>query len=361
MACSYDHQWTFSREFHVSPFNDRSGFYTVSVKSPSHPPTPAKIDFQTNFEYPRPAVRVHLYTASEEDPSTKGVLKLTALLRPTTATPLTSLSLLRALVQAPFALLITMPRILYVAWTLHFRKQLDVFPRPEPLPAVTDWDPTPAQKSFKMGGGVKWLDEGIFERFSRHRVTKFLKRRAEEVGVEIILIAPDPAVPRLSFLPSGPGNDILTISYLSSRIFTVLFMSPSAQHALLLGCDTEGIFQTSSRDLFQTIFSSSTQPMNRTWLQHLRSQPLPQSLSLPIPDIQFLDDHSFVGISQFAFVINSLRFLDWLEKTAFQLSRARIVDGREPWRQWDRASAKFHSEDNIIKRYSLGSVRRNAI
>ncbi|KAF8804410.1 hypothetical protein BYT27DRAFT_7340075 [Phlegmacium glaucopus] len=353
----YDHQWTFGREFHVSPFNDRSGFYTVSVKSPSHPPTAAKIDLQTNFEYPRPAVRVHLYTASGENPSTKGVLKLTALLRPITATPLTSLSLLRALVQTPFALLMTMPRILYVAWTLHFRKRLDAFPRPEPLPAVKDWDPIPAQKPFKTGGGVKWLDEGIFERFSRHHVTKFLKKRAEEVGVEIILVAPDPSVPRLSFLSSHPTNDILTISYLSSRIFTILFTSPSAQHALLLGCDTEGIFRTSSRDLFQKVFSSNTQPMNPTWLQDLRSRQLPQLLSLPIPNSHFLDDNSFVGITQTAFVIYSLRFLDWLEKTVFRLSRARIVEGREPWRQWDRASAKFHNEDNPIKSNSLGSVR----
>lgn len=293
------------------------------------------MDFETNFESPRPAVRVHLYTASEEDSSTKGVLKLTALLRPTTATPLTSLTLLRALVRTPFALLITFPRILFVAWTLHYRKQLDVFPRPEPLPTVKDWDPIPTQTLYhKTGGGVRWQDEGIFERFSRHYITRFLKKRAEEVGVEIILIAPDSSVPRLSFSSSHPTNDILIISYLSSRMFTILFMSPSAQHALLLGCDSERIFQTSSRDLFQRIFSSNTQPMNRTWLQHLRSRLLPQSLGLPIPNLHFLDDNSFVSIS---FVIVSLEFLGWLEKTVFQLSRTRIVEGQEPWLQWDRA------------------------
>lgn len=336
IAHSYDHQWTFCREFHVSPFNDRSGFYTVSIKDPHHPPTPADINSQWNFERPRPAVRVHLYTASEENPSTRGVLKLTALLRPTVATPLTSLSLLGALVRTPFALLVTFPRIVFVAWILHYRKQLDVFPRPEPLPAVKDWDPVPAQGQLnKTGGGVKWQNEGIFEQFSRRRITRFLKKRAKEVGVEIILIAPDPSAPRLSFSSSHPTTDILTISYLSSRMFTILFMSPSAQHALLLGCDTEGIFQTSSRDLFKRIFSPVTQPTSRTWLQHLRSQPLPQSLILPIPNLHFLDEDSFVDIAS---VIISLRFLDWFEKTIFWLGRARIVKGQEPWHQWDRAS-----------------------
>jgi len=74
--------------------------------------------------------------------------------------------------------------------------------------------------------------------------------------------------------------------------------------------------------------------MNRTWPQHLRSRLLPQSLGLPIPNLHFLDDNSFVSIS---FVIVLLGFLDWLERTVFQLSRTRIVEGQEPWLQWDRA------------------------
>lgn len=297
-------------------------------------------------------MRVHLYTASEEDPSTKGVLKLTALLRPTTATPLTSPSLLRALVQTPFALLMTLPRILFVAWTLHYRKQLDVYLRPEPLPAVKDWDPMPTQRQFRTGGGVKWLEEGIFERFARRRITKFLKKRAEETGIEIVLIGPDPSFPQLSISSSHPGNDILTISYLSSRVFTILFMSPSAEHALLLGCDTERIFDTSSRDLFKRAFSSITQPINQTRLQDLRSQQLPKSLNLPIPKSHFLDGDSVFNTLHFGFLIRSLRFLDWLERMIFQLSRTRIVEGQEPWRQWDRA-ASLHSEDDPIKRPSL--------
>ncbi|KAE9400311.1 hypothetical protein BT96DRAFT_993166 [Gymnopus androsaceus JB14] len=31
----YKHQWTFRRAFHVSPFNDRTGFYTVALSAPS--------------------------------------------------------------------------------------------------------------------------------------------------------------------------------------------------------------------------------------------------------------------------------------------------------------------------------------
>jgi Protein of unknown function (DUF1365) len=332
---SYDHQWTFPREFQVSPFNDRSGFYTVAIKSPSHPPTPAKIDFQTKFEHPRPAVRVHLYLASEEDPSVRGALKMRALLRPTISTPLTSISLLSAIAQAPFDLCLTYPRIAFNAWILHYRKRLDVFPRPEPLVVVNNWCPVPG-----LGGCVRWQEEGRFERFCRDRISKFLKKRAEELGVEIILIATDPSVPRLSYSSSYPAHATLTISYKSSRLFTILFMTPSEQHALLFGCDTEKIFQPSSRDLFKKVFSSNIQPMNRTWTQYLRIQPLPQSLSLPIPNFHFMDVDSFV-IS--AFLILSLRFLEWLDTTLYQLCRSRFVKGQEPSHQWDRA-ASLHSE-----------------
>ena len=124
---------------------------------------------------------VHLYLASEEDPSIKGALKMRALLQPTTATPLTSISLLCAISQAPFDLLLTYLRILFNAWKLHYRKRLDVFLHPEPLVVVKDSCPIPAP-----GGCVRWQDERVFERFCQDHISKFLKKRAKELGVEII-------------------------------------------------------------------------------------------------------------------------------------------------------------------------------
>ncbi|KAJ2934769.1 hypothetical protein H1R20_g2323, partial [Candolleomyces eurysporus] len=144
----YDHQWTFPRQFHVSPFNDRSGYYTVSVKRPSHPPTPTLCS--ESAEPPKPTVRVQLYTdrapssspnplspnppsPDPEHPNSyfptpnadfRGELKLTAILRPTESIPLNGsvLPLLKSLMKMPFDLLLTTARIDYQAFILHYGK-----------------------------------------------------------------------------------------------------------------------------------------------------------------------------------------------------------------------------------------------
>lgn len=107
---------------------------------------------------PRPAVRVHLYTASVDDPTQRGALKLTALLRPMQAMPLASRVLLCALSKAPLALLSSFLRILYVAGILHYAKRLDVYLRPDPLPAAAGWRPeSPAggvDSPLPLGTGV---------------------------------------------------------------------------------------------------------------------------------------------------------------------------------------------------------------
>lgn len=344
---SYDHEWTFNREFHVSPFNDRSGFYAVSIKSPSHPPMVGRID---SLPPPKPSVRVHQYTASEDNPTRRGTLKLTALLRPTHATPLTAPSWLFALTQAPFALLLTFPRILYVAGILHYAKRLDVFLRPDPLPAVEGWNEVPA-------GGVRWLDEGATDRSARKRVEGFLTRRSMETKTTVILVSSDPHVPEVTFAPTDKTPACLTIYYTSPRFFSVLFLSPSADHALLLGCDTENIFQVSDKDLFLSLFSSSAEcGKNKRLLQRMRCFNIPQSLDLPIPATHYLDEYSPLasGLSLLA-----VHVLDWFEKRIFSLAQARVVEGQEPWKQWERAAARRSGISTpFVAASVLGSVRR---
>ncbi|KAF9553860.1 hypothetical protein CPC08DRAFT_672793 [Agrocybe pediades] len=323
----YDHQWTFRREFHVSPFNDRSGFYKISVKRPTHSPS----QIADLYEAPRPSVRVHLYTASEDN--TIGQLKLTALLRPSKSTPLTTSSLLWAILKAPSALLLTMPRILYVAWILHYKKHLDVYLRPEPLPA-SHTKPTP--------GGVKWLEETLLERFARQRVVSFLQKRAVQIGMKIVLAPADPIMPRTIFAPDRISSSAeLTISYLSPRFFTILFLAPSAEHALLLGSDTEHLFDASSRESFLRVFSRiGDKTSGGCWLQHLRASGISEQITIPIAPNHFLDDNE-ACLSGIIILIH--RFLDGLEKWVFTITRARIVKGQEPWKQWERASNVFRT------------------
>ncbi|KAF8901066.1 hypothetical protein CPB84DRAFT_1680158 [Gymnopilus junonius] len=347
----YDYQWTFPRGFHVSPFNDRSGFYTVSVKKPTHPPS---VSSDTEFSPPRPAVRVHLYTACDAEPDRKGQLKLTALLRPTRSTPLTTLSLLFSLVKAPLALFLSMPRILFMAWKLHYQKRLDVFIRPEPFPASEGLHPGSVR-----AGGVKWLDEGVLESFARQRVVRFLRQRVQETGIEVVLIAADPSIPRPTISPDRSASLQLTISYLSTKVFTTLLLCPSAEHALLLGSDTERTFGVSSRELFLTLFSTPNSAGQPTWLQSVRSRGVPRSIPLSIPTCHFLDEESWLNTMLHGLFIHTIHFLDSLEKLVFSIARARIVEGQEPWKQWDRAALVLHDGAHSLGGSMIGSVVRD--
>ncbi|KAG6857017.1 hypothetical protein H0H87_010689 [Tephrocybe sp. NHM501043] len=334
------HQWTFLREFHVSPFNDRSGFYTISIKSPSHPPTQSL----HHNKPPRPAVRIHLHNPS--DTQGIGPLKLTALLRSTASFPLTTPNVLASLSRLPFALLLSMPRILRQAWTLHYRKRLNVFLRPEPLP--------PSQKpefgAWRRGGGVKWLREGLLERYARGRVLAFLGERADQAGVHITLVSADPLVPDYT-MGVAESTQHLVITYLSPRFFTILFTVPSPEHALLLASDTEHIFSVSSRELFITVFTPPT-PSNLaiTSLQLLRKNHVPSSIPLCVPSPHFLDSgcSSRVDNVKAELALRALFFLEHLQRWIFSMVHARIVLYKEPWTVWRRAEKVFWEHRGIV-------------
>ena len=294
-----------------------------------------------------------MHTVSATGKGDIGPLKLTAVLRPTVSTPLSSSSLLKALTHLPFALFLSLPRILYQANILHYTKRLDVFIRPEPFPG---------------GDGVKWQDEGILERYARRRVENYLEGMVNEIGVRVELISGDRAVPRKVF---GDGGQKLVIEYVAARFFTILFQAPSAAHAILLG-RSEGIFTVNSPDLFLTVFSpSSYSDPSLSFAQKIRLHPLPSHLvqshpttsnPLPspflIPPIHPLDPTPFRQTLN-VLVLLTLLLLEKLEKWIFKLSKARLVDGDEPWEAWGRAGKVWENGEGVKKFTGLGSVRRD--
>ncbi|KAF4568244.1 hypothetical protein EYR40_010358 [Pleurotus pulmonarius] len=361
---SYDHQWTFRREFHVSPFNDRSGFYTIAIKLPSHPPMSAACAQATTC--PLPVVRVQLYSDSETAPS-PGPLKLVAVLRCTSSAPLTAPSLLSALLRAPMGLLLSFPRILYHAWILHYVKRLDVFLRPEPFPTNPDWGPgatNPAK--LPQPGGVKWQSESLFERFAKQRVVTFLQQRSESTGISVSLVSANPETPRDDFPASSaqtPKSDRrLQIDYLTPRFFTILFLSPSAAHALLLGHTSERVFFPSSTELFLEVFSVSMSSVSTLSMpQQARVQGIPRLLAhsrnLPVPSSHPLDLGWNVTVTWS--LVKLLRVLEEAERWIFGIARARPVKGNEPWKQWERAESAFMGREVFGREqdgYEHGSV-----
>ncbi|KAK7446978.1 hypothetical protein VKT23_014191 [Stygiomarasmius scandens] len=358
---NFDHRWTFPRAFHVSPFNDRDGFYTVSVKRPSHPPS-ASISSAS----PLPTVSVHLHTPSnDENKGTPGPLKLTAVIRPTHSVPLTTPNLLGTLVQYPFAFFLSLPRILYQAWILHYKKRLDVYIRPEPLPAADSWGSTNKSGSpSSLGGGVRWQPAGAFESYARDAVEKFLMDRTAELGIRVELI-PGSATEMRRVFDGEASRDAavqkqkrtLSISYLSPRFFTILLLSPSVKYALLYGSKTEGIFVVSDEALFLQVFgadeSQNDVSQRLSIRQRLRCIPIPASLlpnshpnphstpssdSFIVPPKHILDKEPYTSPFGSTLVILALLSLASLEKYIFKLVRARTVKGDEPWAAWERAA-----------------------
>ncbi|KIY63872.1 hypothetical protein CYLTODRAFT_493562 [Cylindrobasidium torrendii FP15055 ss-10] len=268
----YDHQWTFPRAFHVSPFNDRSGYYVVSICDPGCPPstrerekdsTTKERDSATttrDLAAPLPSVKIHMYTekpssASPADhtttqsssPFAPDKLKLLALLNPRTSTPLTSSSLLAALSQAPFSLFLALPRILGEAAVLHYGRGLRVWGRPEPVVEVGrarsgalqgeeeagdeggEGAPTRRQSSssslrkgiptrvvaggavaLKRAGGVRWQPESPLDAYARGLHDAFLRKRAQEVGVCVEVWAPD---------GFGAGPEVFGRETVSKRVY----------------------------------------------------------------------------------------------------------------------------------------------
>ncbi|EIN05928.1 hypothetical protein PUNSTDRAFT_74287 [Punctularia strigosozonata HHB-11173 SS5] len=358
----FDHQWTFPRRFHVSPFNDRSGFYTVSLNAPSHPPSPnGQIDV---VKPPLPVVRVDFRLPSDtvdgsapHDNEKAGALKLTATIRPTSAIPLTVSSLLSAILGAPLGLLLSMPRILYQAWILHYRKGLDVYARPEPYPVqplLLEGDCMKSPASSLLGGGVGWQPEGPLEAYTRRRIEGFLRRRARDTNTVVSLISANPAVPPLTFGAENESSSHLLIHYMSPRFFSTLFLMPSAAHALLTASDQaqskiDRIFWTSDRALFLRVFHNPSSP-SRTLAQRFRLRPVPPvvltSPGLPIPPRHPLDPdarvHALIKSARTfsdLTVLALLMFAELLEKWIFTLVKARFVPGEEPWGRWSRAEA----------------------
>ncbi|KAI0944567.1 hypothetical protein AcW1_002244 [Taiwanofungus camphoratus] len=354
----FQHQWTFPRQFHVSPFNDRSGFYTVSITSPPHHPSTL-----STSDAPRPKVRVHLHALEPASPNIPGPLKLTAVLHARKSYPLTSRNFLSALTRQPFVLMLSFARILYHAWILYHQKRLDIYVRPEPKPVQRDWGGTRVPKEPRSGG-IGWQSERFSEIYARRRVEAFISRRAEETGIRVSLVSANPAVPPRIFgsprsetpkdeVRMQTENSILTIWYLSSQFFTTLLLAPSFAHAVLVANTTEGMFVASSATLLHAFFIDGLSPLEKstspTVAQRLRSGAVLHELlvdpACPVPPQHYLDPTEY----GFSFIMNivylwTLLILSHLEELLYKAVRARFVPGQEPWQRWERALNLLRSE-----------------
>ncbi|ELU37379.1 hypothetical protein AG1IA_08594 [Rhizoctonia solani AG-1 IA] len=292
IAIRYDHQWTFARQFHVSPFNDRSGHYVCSVVVPSHPPP--VISFSPKFTTsPRPVIRLHLVTAP---PSPE--VKLVALLRPTISEPLTATNLLASLALPPrrsqssgshlltaipepspapwsalpfgATLLLTSLRIIYQAALLHYQRGLAVFARPEPVAGPgrewvehalggvwNDVQPSDGDR-IVTGGSIGWQSESSTERWARERFETRMHTIGTKLRIKLRIASTNPLDPVILLGSQESHVRELVLCYRSPRTWTAILIAPTATHALEVGSRAEHWFGVSDESLFKELWDEGS-------------------------------------------------------------------------------------------------------
>lgn len=374
----YTHSWTFPRQFHVSPFNDRGGFYICSLAPPAYPPRHPHWNLNPN-DTPRPLIRLELQT-----PTTPPQKKFFALQRTVSSTPLSTASLLSAFATAPFLLFLSSSRIIYEAARLHFQKRLDVFARPEPVATSSEIDATLPQaynapEGESASGTIGWQPEGWMESWAHERLRAYLARRVAcctaiqgAPNIQVQLISTRAGEPLEQFGPIDAPR-CLKIHYRSPRFFTLLLLSPSPQHGLLAGCLGDRLFNTSDDELFVEVLnppssaSSSGHPwiashaasIRRRWGRKgtaiLGSGEIAPS-KIHAGQLQHWEAPAFALLC----ILWLLCFTQYAEEKVFSALGARFVAGDEPWAFWERANRAKTSPDAssyLEQHRAVGSVR----
>lgn len=261
----YDMAQTFPRRFHVSPFNDRSGSYQLQCGDP--------------FRSTQVSVDMHL-TLLESD----GSKKLTAQVNSTRPGMSTSETLrcLWTLLQFGSAVFLTVPRILYQAYVLHYGKKLAVYLRPEP---------------FEDPGAIGRQAASPDDRYFMNLVLDSLRHRRASIDCKRIVfdILPSPALDdddngsssskkphtTITIECSNERGEELRITILSYTFFTSLVTSESPLAALWtdslarLSPDSPSsaspIFRTSDDLLFLRLFSKEVPLKSTSRRVHLDS------------------------------------------------------------------------------------------
>ncbi|KAH9969981.1 hypothetical protein BGW80DRAFT_1461605 [Lactifluus volemus] len=301
---NFDHQWSFPRPFHVSPFNDPSW---------------------------------HIYRLR--------AFKFSASLRAKHVSPFRTLTVLAALATHPFILFLVAPRIIRQAAVLHYRHHLDVYKRPEPKPI--SWSASPSYSpALAKGGGIGWQRPTILERAARHFVNAFLARRAHALGVCIKPRPGDPSAHVQHFDAGTDGADAklrdLVISYLSPHSFTLLVLAGDGPTALRWGgsggpSHAKGEvreFLASNEALFREVFD--VRESGATWPARVlrllpdaarRHEQVVGGGKTPHP----LMPESWMARVGFSVFLCALVGMEWAEELLWRIARVRwpVIDSMQ--------------------------------
>lgn len=351
--CRYDHRWTFPRSFHVSPFNSRDGYYTLSLVPPFSRHHPSSPSLCISLLLLTPSRTPKLFARLASPPAFSPL-------------PLTARNVLSTILfRFPISLFLTTPRIMYHAFILHFRKGLGVYARPEPVGREKGeawsegehqaWGRVDVRDAAEVGG-IGWKAVGIAERRCREWTEDWIRKRMDgqypprTTTVRIVPSNPNVAI---SIISDPRRRDIeteqttLTITPISSRTFTLFALSPTPHITLALSQAPANIFLVSSSALFVDLFSTATQTASQTiprstlLARTIRNRnPFTPSAPLEAPP-HYLEP----APSGLASILAKFVMGEWLESAISAKLGVWFVDGgggwKEAWRKYAMSIKKL--------------------
>lgn len=373
-AEGYDLAWTFPRSFHVSPFNSRNGYYRLDLVDPF----PSK-SADPLHAMPQVKVFLHLLTPSKD-------CKLQAILASSPSRPSVPIQsgnefrILLTILRFPLALLLTTPRILYQAYRLHYERELAVYPRPEPKSESSgkEWNAPEADKEG-LGVAVGWQSAGWGERTAQDIVKRWCQLQAEQSGIGIDFQFLDQRTD--TSFGTNRSEEKLQIRTADPKFFTNLLLAPSPRHFTILA--PELLTNISQPDLFVRFFEPAafaTRPslsdrlavwLRRSFfvfcLSHSLLAPTPDLWSVPGINRHFTESLPTGDKYRVMLVVLLASMADRLEEQIMSWLGASFVEGREPWKLWERALRRSYQSDlgsdttneqwSIIEKEDLGSIR----
>lgn len=332
----YTSAHTFPRRFHVSPFNDRSGSYQLQCLDPMEDEKWNKLD-------------MHL-TLLEPD----GTKKLTAQVN-STKPPIPThetLKVLWALLVYGSAVFLTVPRILYQAYIIHYSKKLAVYIRPEPHEDLSAIGRQVAGSSDQYFMAI-WLE--------------YLRSNKEWIPCKLVKFKVLPASAADNYIEiEGSGEGELLITVLSYQFFSSLATSESPLACLWTDSLSMSapFFRVTDERLFLEVFTVGfCRPLaGRYYLQTHRSSfrgpPawFRSELALVAPEqVQYLSqtniglDNHIVDMSLkgkrslmgYRYLLLKTLWLAWLGNTIFGEIATFAGEAGRPADEWPRVQLEF--------------------
>lgn len=342
-ADRHEHQWTFPRAFHVSPFNDRSGYYQVSL-----------IDPLKSSSY---SIKILLL---EPDHSKKLMATLEG-----SAEPLSDAAILRSSLLFPLSLLLTAARIVYQAFILHYFKRLNVFARPEPFVGQHQQEnsvgPTAAPN-----GSIHWQQPTTAQLWLRSQFEVALQRCVDQhsESVQVTVQPADFTQPTSTIARTALGSDgaafspatehhKITLRFHSHTAFEELLMAPCFDQAVDVGV-IKGTWEVDRPQLLESILELlepsrlSVSTFSATNACRTLRSLYSRWSSMPQPERHKPSSHwqDTIATWRLALTLAQITATDVVSYYVAKALRAEFVRGGSPWEIWDRikSSRRDHSE-----------------